>query len=84
MTLDEHNYFQMHRKEDYGTNLKTVFHDLSLQTKNEKEDFSDALSSNVNSRTFQFLQKKCRHGRVFQCLCEDTKMIKTSIPKIVP
>ena len=50
MTLDEHNYFQMHKKEDYGTNLKTVFHDLSLQTKNEKEDFSDALSSNVNSR----------------------------------
>ena len=31
MTLDEHNYFQMHKKEDYGTNLKTVFHDLSLQ-----------------------------------------------------
>ena len=49
MTLEEHNYFQMHKKEDYGTNLKTVFHDLSLQTKNEKED-SDALSSNVNSR----------------------------------
>ena len=50
MTLEEHNYSQMHKKEDYGTNLKTVFHDLSLQTKNEKEDFSDALSSNVNSR----------------------------------